>query len=122
MMTAEELTQRDQAEEELIAWLEAKSTQEVRQFLARSWMASLLSPEDLEELYEEHEVIAAQERAPRGSAQEEVKAWIQAKSTLELSQFLTSPWVASLLSDKAIEELFQELEQRQAVPLEVGLD
>jgi hypothetical protein len=30
--------------------------------------------------------------------------------------------VASLLSDEAIEELSQELEQREAVPLEVGLD
>jgi hypothetical protein len=30
--------------------------------------------------------------------------------------------VASLLSDEAIEELYQELEQREASPLEVGLD
>jgi uncharacterized protein (DUF2342 family) len=122
MITAEEIAQRDKAEEDLIAWLEAKSTQEFRQFLAGSWMACLLSPENIEELYEEQEMIAAQERAPRGSAQEEVKAWIQAKSTLELSQFLTSPWVASLLSDEAIEELEQEIEQREASPLEVGLD
>jgi uncharacterized protein (DUF2342 family) len=114
MITAEELTQRDQAEEELIAWLEAKSTQEFRQFLAGSWTACLLSPEDLEELYEEQEMIAEEERAPRGSAQEEVKAWIQATSTQELSQFLASPWVASLLSDEAIEELSQEFEQREA--------
>jgi hypothetical protein len=85
-------------------------------------MASLLSPENIEELYEEQELIAAQQRAPRGSADEEVKAWIETKSTLELSQFLASPWVASLLSDEAIEELSQELEQREAVPLEVGLD
>jgi hypothetical protein len=122
MITTEELIQRDQAEEDLIAWLEAKSTQELRQFLAGSWMASLLSPENIEELYEEQEMIAAQERAPRGSAEEDVKAWTQATSTLELSQFLASPWVASLLSDEAIEELSQELEQREAVPLEVGLD
>jgi hypothetical protein len=85
-------------------------------------MASLLSPENIEELYEEQEMIAAQERAPRGSAEEDVKAWTQATSTLELSQFLASPWVASLLSDEAIEELSQELEQREAVPLAVGLD
>ncbi len=122
MITAEEIAQRDQAEEDLMAWLEAKSTQEFRQFLAGSWTASLLSPEDLEELYEDQEMIAAQERAPRGSAQEDVKAWILAKSTLELSQFLASLWVASLLSDEAIEELSQELEQRQASSLEVGLD
>jgi uncharacterized protein (DUF2342 family) len=122
MITAEEMAQRDQAEEDLIAWLEAKSTQEFRQFLAGSWMASLLSPEHIEELYKEQEMMSAEERAQRGSAEEEVKAWIKAKSTLELSQFLISPWVASLLSDEAIEELYQELEQRKAVPLEVGLD
>ena len=101
MMTAEEMAQRDKTEEDLIAWLEAQSTQELRQFLAGSWTACLLSPEDLEELYEEQERIAAQQRAPRGSAQEEVKAWTLAKSTLELSQFLASPWVASLLRDEA---------------------
>ena len=122
MITAEEIAQRDKAEEDLIVWLEAKPTQELRQFLAGSWTASLLSPEDLEELYEEQEMMAAQERAPRGSADEEVKAWTLAKSTLELSQFLASPWVASLLSDEAIEELSQQLEQREASPLEVGRD
>jgi hypothetical protein len=122
MITAEEMAQRDKAEEDLIAWLEAKSTQEFRQFLAGSWTACLLSPEDLEELYKEQEMITAEELAQRGSAEEDVKAWLQAKSTLELSQFLASPWVASLLSDEAIEELSQQLEQREAVPLEVGLD
>jgi hypothetical protein len=122
MMTAEEMAQRDKTEEDLIAWLEAKSTQEFRQFLAGSWTASLLSPEDLEELYEEQEMMATQERAPRGSADEEVKAWTLAKSTPELSQFLASPWVASLLSEEAIEELSQQLEQREASPFEVGRD
>jgi two-component SAPR family response regulator len=70
----------------------------------------------------EEEMITAQEMAQRDKAEEDVKAWLQAKSTLELYQFLTSPWVASLLSDEAIEELYQELEQREASPLEVGLD
>jgi hypothetical protein len=67
-------------------------------------------------------MITAEEMAQRDKAEEEVRAWLEAKSTLELSQFLTSPWVASLLSEEAIEELYQELEQREASPLEVGLD
>jgi hypothetical protein len=67
-------------------------------------------------------MITAEKIVQPDQAQEDVKAWLQAKSTLELSQFLTSPWVASLLSDEAIEELYQELEQREASPLEVGLD
>jgi hypothetical protein len=122
MITAQEFAQRDKAEENLMAWLQAKSPQEFRQFLAGSWTACLLSPEDLEELYKEQEMITAQELAQRDKAQEDVKAWLQAKSPLELSQFLASPWVASLLSDEAIEELSQEFEQREAIPLEVGLD
>ncbi len=71
---------------------------------------------------QEQEMITTEEIAQRDKAEEDVKAWLQAKSTLELYQFLTSPWVASLLSDEAIEELYQELEQREAPPLEVGLD
>jgi hypothetical protein len=67
-------------------------------------------------------MITAEEMAQRDKAEEEVRAWWAANSTLELSQFLTSPWVASLLSEEAIEELYQELEQREASPLEVGLD
>lgn len=43
--------QRDKVEKELIAWIEAKPTQELSQFLAGSWTASILSPEAIEELY-----------------------------------------------------------------------
>jgi hypothetical protein len=67
-------------------------------------------------------MITAEDIAQRDKAEEDVKAWIEAKSTLELSQFLASPWVASLLSDEAIEELSQQREQQEASPLEVGLD
>ena len=118
MITAEEIVQQDRAEEELMAWLEAKSPQEFRQFLAGSWTACLLSPDTIEELYKEQEMITAQELAQPDRAEEDVRAWLQAKSTQELYQFLTSPWVASLLSDEAI----QELQQQAASPLEVGLD
>ena len=67
-------------------------------------------------------MITAEEIVQRDKAEEDVRAWLQVKSTQELSQFLTSPWVASLLSDEAIQELSQELRQRAASPLEVGLD
>ena len=122
MITAEEIAQRDRAQEDLMTWLEAKSPQEFRQFLAGSWTASLLSPENIEELYKEQEMMIAQELAQRDRAEEDVRAWLQVKSTQELSQFLTSPWVASLLSDQAIEQLSQQPEQQAASPLEVGLD
>ena len=55
MPTVQEIVQRDETEEELIAWLEAKSPEEFRQFLASSWVASLFSPETIEELYQELE-------------------------------------------------------------------
>jgi hypothetical protein len=51
MRTAQTTTKRHKIEEELIAWIEAKPTQELSQFLAGSWTASLLSPEAIEELY-----------------------------------------------------------------------
>ena len=122
MITIEEIAQRDRTQEELIAWIEAKSPQEFRQFLAGSWTASLLSPDTIEELYKEQEMITAQELAQPDRAEEDVRAWLQVKSTQELSQFLTSPWVASLLSDQAIQELYQELQRQEASPFEVGLD
>jgi hypothetical protein len=53
MPTVQEIVQRDKTEEELIAWLEAKSPEEFRQILASSWVASLFSPETIEELYQE---------------------------------------------------------------------
>ena len=52
MMTVEEITQRDQTEEALLAWLAAKSTEEFGHFLATAWVASLFSPETIEQLYQ----------------------------------------------------------------------
>jgi hypothetical protein len=63
-----------------------------------------------------------QEIVQRDSAEEELIAWLEAKSTEEFRQFLASAWVASLFSPETIEELYQELEQQKAAPLEVGLD
>ena len=51
MRTAQTTTKRHKIEEELIAWIEAKPTQELSQFLAGSWTASILSPEAIEQLY-----------------------------------------------------------------------
>ena len=51
MRTGQPTTKRHKIEEELIAWIEAKPTQELSQFLAGSWTASILSPEAIEQLY-----------------------------------------------------------------------
>jgi hypothetical protein len=55
MRNAQIIPQRDEAEEELVVWLKAKSTQELDQFLAGSWTASILSSETLEELHKYQE-------------------------------------------------------------------
>ena len=68
--------------------------------------------------------------AQRDRTEEDVRAWLEAKSPEEFRQFLASPWVASLFSPETIEELYQELHQQEAAPLDereesligVGLD
>jgi hypothetical protein len=67
-------------------------------------------------------MIIAQEIAQRDKAEEDVRAWLEAKSTQEFRQVLAGSWTASLFSSETIEELYQELQQREATPLEVGLD
>jgi hypothetical protein len=62
--------QRDKVEKELIAWIEAKPTQELSQFLAGPWTASLLSPEAIEELYR------YRERRQKEEAQREDFQWL----------------------------------------------
>ena len=52
MITVQEITQRDKTEEALIAWLEAKSPEEFAHFMATAWIASLFSPEAIEQLYQ----------------------------------------------------------------------
>jgi hypothetical protein len=66
MRTAQTTTKRHKIEEELIAWIEAKPTQELSQFLAGSWTASILSPEAIEQLYR------YRERRQKEEAQREV--------------------------------------------------
>lgn len=51
MRNAQVIPQRDEAEEELVVWLKAKSIEELDQFLAGPWTASILSCETIEELY-----------------------------------------------------------------------
>jgi SOS response regulatory protein OraA/RecX len=62
MITIQTIAQRDRTEEELMAWLEAKSLQEFRQFMASPWVASLFSPETIEQLYQK--LQQQQEEAP----------------------------------------------------------
>jgi hypothetical protein len=61
---------------------------------------------------------------PQNETEEAVKGWLKGKSVEELHQFLSTSWVASLLSSEAIEELYQELQQQEAAEdaNEVGLD
>jgi hypothetical protein len=64
MTNVQAIAQRDEVEEELVAWLRTKPTQQLRQFLATAWVASLLSPEAIEELYHElqHQEAASLDR------------------------------------------------------------
>lgn len=55
------IAQRERTEEDLIAWLTAKPTQELRRFMTTAWVASLLSSEAIEELYQELQRKAATE-------------------------------------------------------------
>ena len=55
MTYTQTIAQRERTEEDVITWLTAKSTEELRRFLAGSWTASILSPEAIEELYQYQE-------------------------------------------------------------------
>ena len=75
-------------------------------------------------------MITVQEKAQRDRIEEELMAWLFAKSPEEFRQFMASPWVASLFSPEAIEQLNQKLQQQEAPPIagteeyliEVGMD
>jgi hypothetical protein len=43
-------------------------------------------------------------------------AELKTKPTAELRRFLMGPWTASILSPEAIEELYQELRQKEEPP------
>jgi hypothetical protein len=52
MTTIQTLQPQERTEEEFVATLKTKSTQELGQFLAGPWTASILSPEAIEGLYQ----------------------------------------------------------------------
>ena len=64
------------------------------------------------------------------STAEDFVVELKAKPTRELSCFLAGPWTASILSIEELEELYQELHEREASPrggtaedfVEMGLD
>ncbi len=58
-------------------------------------------------------MTTAQPITPRDIVEEEMIGWLATKSPQERRAFLSSAWVASLLSDEAIEELSHELQQEE---------
>jgi hypothetical protein len=66
MITIETITQQTEREEALKGWLKTKSTEEFRNFMASAWVASLFSPETIEELYQKLQ----QQAAPSAQTQE----------------------------------------------------
>jgi hypothetical protein len=67
MTYAETITQRDKSEEYFVVELKKKPTQELRRFMMGSWTASILSPEEIEELYHE---LQRREASPRDGTEE----------------------------------------------------
>ena len=61
MTIVQEILQRDRTEASFVAGLKTKSTQELRRFIVGPWTASILSPEEIEELYQ---TLQQTERAP----------------------------------------------------------
>jgi hypothetical protein len=51
MTNFQTIAQRDKSEEYFVVELKKKPTQELRRFMMGSWTASILSPEEIEELY-----------------------------------------------------------------------
>ena len=64
----------------------------------------------------EKEMTYTQTIAQRERTEEDVITWLTAKSTEELRRFTMGSWTASILSSKEIEELYHELQQREASP------
>jgi len=64
----------------------------------------------------EKEMTYTQTIAQRERTEEDVITWLTAKSTEELRRFMMGSWTASILSSKEIEELYHELQQREASP------
>jgi hypothetical protein len=63
MMTLQAIRPQNETEEAVKGWLKTKSVEELRQFLATSWVASLLSSEAIEELHQDLQQQEAAEYA-----------------------------------------------------------
>jgi hypothetical protein len=68
MTYVQTIAQPERTEEDIIAWLTAKPVQELRRFMAIAWVASLLSPQAIEELYQE---LARKEASPLEGTEED---------------------------------------------------
>lgn len=68
MTNAQTIAQRERTEEDVTAWLTAKSTQELRRFMMGSWTATILAPEEIEGLYHE---LQRREASPREGTEED---------------------------------------------------
>ncbi len=68
MTYTQTIVQRERTEEDVMAWLTAKSTEELRRFMMGSWTASILSPKEIEELYHE---LQQREASPRDGTEED---------------------------------------------------
>jgi hypothetical protein len=64
----------------------------------------------------EKEMTYVQTSAQRERTEENIRAWLAAKPAQELRRFMAGPWTASLLLSEEIEELYQELQRREAAP------
>jgi hypothetical protein len=68
MTNVQALLQRDRTEVSFVTELKAKSPQELRCFMSGPWTASILSSEEIEELYQ---VLRQEEASPSGGAAED---------------------------------------------------
>ena len=68
MTNSQAMVQLDRTAEDFVVELKAKPTQELSCFLAGPWTASILSIDDVEELYQE---LHEREASPRGGTAED---------------------------------------------------
>ncbi len=68
MTNAQAILQQDRTKASFVAELKAKSTEELRCFMAGPWTASILSPDEIEELYQE---LQQKEASPLDGTEED---------------------------------------------------
>ena len=69
MTYSQAMVQQDSTAEDFVVELKAKPTQELGRFMAGPWTASLLLPEEIEELYQE---LQSKEASPRYATEEDL--------------------------------------------------